>query len=67
MTTTRQAFETYIEMLVVNKAQGNDWSALAVNHYDDEMREAVRRDVVRLMIDNADPTGSFFPIQSRML
>jgi hypothetical protein len=52
----RQAFAGFLEGLASTGTAGADWADHVVAHYADDQLEAIRRKVVRLVIER-DPGG----------
>lgn len=56
----RKLFVAYLEKLIENKANEDDWFSYIIEHYLDEELEEVRRNIVRLRIKAGDP--KVFPL-----
>ena len=48
----RHAFAAFLERLATGEADPEQWQRLVVNHYLDDTLERVRRDCVRLRMQN---------------
>lgn len=51
----RKLLASFIEYVANGVIKNSEWERFAVNHYNDEIMEAARRECVRICIEKNDP------------
>lgn len=61
----RRRFREFLQRLIAGTSDLADWDKYAINHYEDEFVEDIRRETVRIMIKHS-PVGEKIPLTTEV-